>query len=235
MRLIADKLRTFIASLRREQGISMVTVSGTMLVVMLASVAALAAADGDHGLARDDIDRKRAYAAAEAGLADYVQDLNADNAYWTKCTNVPSPNAVNQRWSGTGVDTRTRWRSVPAAANEPQTNNVQYAIELLPANGQAACSEANAAGTMLDSATGTFKIRSTGRVRQPDTVCTAAPPCYEKRSLVAQFRRRGFLDYIYFTDFETSDPAWYAKDTFGLGHQPRPRRLGGRELRPLVA
>jgi Tfp pilus assembly protein PilX len=222
MRLIANRFRRLCDRLRREEGVTMVTASGVALVVMLASVAALAAADSDHGLSRDDVQRKQALAAAEAGLADYVQDLNSDNAYWSKCVNVPAPNAVNQRWSGSGADTRVPrspnnggWRSVPAAAGTTQTNDFQYAIELLPANGASACSEADAAGTMLDSATGTFRIRSTGRVRRPDASCSGSPPCYEKRSLVSQFRRRGFLDYLYFTDFETSDPAWYSIYTYG--------------------
>ena len=207
----------------------MVTVSGTMLVVMLASVAALAAADGDHGLGRDDIERKQAYAAAEAGIADYVQDLNSDNAYWAKCTNVPSPNAVNQRWNGTGAGhPHALAQRCPAgcgrAADEQRSSTRSSCC---PPTATRSCNETNAAGTMLDSATGTFRIRSTGRIRQPDSVCTAAPPCYEKRSLIAQFRRRGFLDYLYFTDFETSDPAWYAQ-----GHAraapPTPTSSAGR-------
>ena len=47
------------------------TVLAAMLVVMIASVTALAASDSDNGLSRDDVNGKRAYAAAEAGLADY--------------------------------------------------------------------------------------------------------------------------------------------------------------------
>jgi hypothetical protein len=58
-------------------------------------------------------------------------------------------------------------------------------------------------------------------VRLTTAPCTStAVGVNEKRSIVAQFRRRGFLDFLYFTDYETSDPAWYAKDTFGLPTNP---------------
>jgi hypothetical protein len=108
---------------------------------------------------------------------------------------VPTPSAVNQAWNGVGADPR-RWRNVPGSA-------AQYAIELIPANGNTSCVASNAEATMIDSATGTFRIRSTGISRGV------------KRSIVATFRRRGFLDYLYFTDFETADPTWYALDSAG--------------------
>ena len=68
---------------------------------------------------------KQAVAAAEAGIADYLYHLNQDNAYWAKCTNVETPNAVNQK----GAITQRR-------RNVPGTTGTDYALELLPANGQ---------------------------------------------------------------------------------------------------
>ena len=58
--------------------------------------------------------------------------------------------------TASGADPR-RWRKV---AGTP----TQYTIELLPANGNSSCVEGNHA-TMIDPATGTFRIRSTGRPR----------------------------------------------------------------------
>jgi len=145
---------------------------------------------------------KDAYSAAEAGIADYQYHLNNDNSYWAKCTNVPTPNAVNQPWNGTSPPTDPRtWRNVPGAAS-------QYTIELLPANGQPVCAMSNAAGTMIDAASGTFRIRSTGRV-------PSGGGNFAKRSVITTFKRRGFLDYLYFTDLETSDPAWYELNSRG--------------------
>jgi hypothetical protein len=193
MRLI-PRLRTrFLAS---EHGFSMIVVMGVMAASSLFVAAAFAAANGDLPLTRDSQDRKQSYAAAEAGINLYQYHLNQDPDYWTKCTNVPAPNGtenqpVNQAWSGTGTDPR-RWRNV---AGMP----TQYTLEILPANGATACVEGNLS-TMVDSATGAFRIRATGRPRAGSKL---------KRSIIASFRRRSFLDFLYFTDFETTDPVNY--------------------------
>ena len=184
--------------LRHEGGFTMPAVMAAMTAIMGMSVAAIAVATNDFGGNNYNSKTKQAVAAAEAGIADYLYHLNQDNAYWAKCTNVESPNAVNQR----GSITRRR--------NVPGTVGTDYALELLPANGQTACSEANAAGTMIDAASGTFRVRSTGRVATNNNTGFAT------RQLTATFKRRSFLDFLYFTDYETSDPAWYERDSFGL-------------------
>ena len=195
--LLIPRIRTRFLAV--EDGFSMIVVMGVMAASSLFVAAAFAAANGDLPLTRDSQDRKQAYAAAEAGINYYQYHLNQDPDYWTRCVNVPPPNAtenqpVNQRWNGTGTDPR-RWRNV---AGTPTT----YTIELMPATGYSTCIENNLS-TMIDPATGTFEVRSTGRPRAGSKL---------KRSLVAQFRRRSFLDFLYFTDFETTDPVNYDSD-----------------------
>jgi hypothetical protein len=191
---INRRRRTFLAG---EHGFSMIVVMGVMAASALFVAAAFAAANSDLPLTRDSQDRKQAYAAAEAGVNLYQYHLNQDSDYWTRCTNVPAPNVtenqpVNQVWNGVGVDPR-RWRNVAGLPT-------RYAIELLPANGATQCLEGNQA-TMIDAATGAFRIRSTGQPRAGSTL---------KRSIVATYRRRSFLDFLYFTDFETTDPVNYS-------------------------
>ncbi|HET6448500.1 MAG TPA: hypothetical protein VFG31_05255, partial [Conexibacter sp.] len=191
------------ARLRAEHGFTMVAVIGVMLAAMAVSVAAYDAAGGDIHLSRNDEDQKRAYAAAEAGVQDYFFHLTQDNAYWSKCT-TPSPThpALNQAGARP-----LRTRPVPGST-------ASYAIELLPANGQPACDVTNAAGSMIVTSgpeAGTFSIRSTGFSNSVS------------RKIVATFRRRSFLDYLYFTDMETSDPAWYPLQANG-----NPTRSGDR-------
>jgi hypothetical protein len=109
---------------------------------------------------------------------------------------VGSPSAlapVNDRWSGAGGDTRI-WRGVDGNT-APTATQSAYTIELLSANPAVPCSTSDPSGTMID-AKGAFKIRVTGRG------ATNGP----RRSIVATFRRRSFLDYLWFTDFETNDP-----------------------------
>lgn len=196
MRLI---LRTHIRTrfLSAEHGFSMIVVMGVMAASSLFVAAAFAAANGDLPLTRDSQDRKQSYGAAEAGINLYQYHLNQDPDYWTRCTNVPAPNGtenqpVNQAWNGVGADPR-RWRNV---AGMP----TRYTIELLPANGNPTCLENNVS-TMIDSTTGAFRIRATGQPRAGSKM---------KRSIVATFRRRSFLDFLYFTDFETKDPVNYS-------------------------
>lgn len=181
----------------------MIAAMGVLSIGMGLSVVAFAAAGGDIRQNRYSHDQKRAYAAAEAGIANYQYHLSQDQAYWTRCTNVPAPSAVNQRWNGSGSDPRA-WRTIPGSTTDP----TEYTIELLPANGAPQCNENNAQATMIDTASGTFKIRATGRSRGV------------KRSIIAKFRRKGFIDYLYFTDYETADPTWYELDTRGRPTNP---------------
>jgi hypothetical protein len=188
MRLIALLRRRT----RDERGFTMLTVMSIMFVVTLLSIAALSAAQNDLRPGGHDTARKVAYAAAEAGVQNYLYHLSQDLDYWTKCTNVPAPNAVNNPWNGGGSDPRT-WSSLPGSS-------ARYTIELLPVSGAAACDSADAVATMIDTDTGTFKIRATGEDRAGGV----------KRSIVATFRRKSLLDYLYFTDKETLSPDLYA-------------------------
>lgn len=183
-----------------EAGFTLVTVMGTLLIASLLSVATFAAVNGDARESGKDVGRKQALAAAEAGVNDYLFHLNQDNAYWTKCTGVPDPNAVNDVWDGSGTDPR-KWRNVPGST-------AQYAIELLPVSPYTKCTPGNnVASSMIDRSSRTLRIRVTGRVP------TAAGMDY--RSVIAAVKRDGFLDFLYFTDYETSDSVWYAIATKG--------------------
>jgi hypothetical protein len=161
-----------------------------MSVIMLLAVVAVAAVNGDTHLSRNDLDHKQAYEAAKAGIDDYAFHLNADSSYWTKCTNVPTPNAVNQQGS------TAKRRSVPGSTG------ATYAIELIPATGHSSCDPTNtttATASMIEQSVnaGSFRIRSTGFSGNA------------KVSIVATFKPPSFLDYMYFTQHETSDPVTY--------------------------
>jgi len=185
---------------RDERGFILVVTMLVLLIASILAVATLTAADGDLAGSRVDVDAKIALAAAEAGINDYRAHLVLDDNYWSKCDDVPQPSAVSQAWPGTGPDAR-RWLAVP-------DSRAVYSIELIPANGASACNPASAAATLLDKTTGTFTIRSTGVVGTT------------RRTVIATFKRAGFLDWIYFTDYETLDPAWYATKAGGRATSP---------------
>ena len=174
--------------LRGEHGFTMAPVAIATSFVSLVVAVAATAVNGDLNLTRNDLDHKQAYEAARAGLADYSFHLNQDTNYWTRCTSVPAPSAVNQ------VGSTANRRPVPGSSG------ATYAIELIPRTGQSACSTSDPVGTMIETtglSTGTFRIRSTGYSGD------------SQQSIVATFKRASFLDYLYFTQLETSDPVTY--------------------------
>jgi Tfp pilus assembly protein PilX len=180
---------------RAERGFSMFLTIMAMLLTAMFIAAGFAAANGDLPISGVSKDRKITYAAAEAGLNFYLNHLQQDNDYWTKCDQVPAPNAsennpVNQQVDPGKPDTR-RWRNVPGSAS-------QYTIELLHTKNYTKCeTDPKKQDSIVDLASGTFKIRVSGRPTAEST---------QRRSIVATFRRKGFLNFIYFTDFETLDP-----------------------------
>ena len=111
MRLIPRIRSRFLAA---ERGFSMIIVIGVMAASALFVAAAFAAANGDLPLTRDSQDRKQAYAAAEAGINYYQYHLNQDPDYWTRCTNVPAPNATENQPVNQKLE-RHRRRPAPLA------------------------------------------------------------------------------------------------------------------------
>jgi type II secretory pathway pseudopilin PulG len=175
----------------------MVSIMLAMFVVGLFAVGAWQYAVGDIPLARENQNRKQAYQAAQAGLEWYNYQLEKNPAYWTGCVRsnaggtLPAvggqPAPVNQAWSGVGADPR-QWR--------PLVNSKEsYTLEVIPATGQTTCSTASPQSTALQD--NTLRIRSTGKSQN------------EKRSIVATYKRKSFLDFIYFTDRETLPPVAY--------------------------
>jgi hypothetical protein len=180
-----------------ERGFTTVTLMGAMAIGSLLVAGGFAAVDPDIGLSRDDQDHKQAYGAAEAGLQWYLSGLARDNSYYVKCTTVVPPSAtepapINDPWNGQGSDPRV-WRHLPGG------DPAQYTVELLPAPGYDACDPSDQY-SMVDP-DGNMRLRVTGRSRG------------QARSVVATLRRRNFIDYIYFTHFETRDPSTYASSS----------------------
>jgi Tfp pilus assembly protein PilX len=180
--------------LRDESGFAMVSVIMLMLVGTLFALAAWSSSNADTNPSARDRSSKQAYAAAEAGINYYMFRLGQDNAYWTNCDGVPPPSSTEPNPVNLEGASALRWRNVPGTTN-------RYAIELLeqniPSNVNPTgtwCTTANSASTLLDSSSGTLQVRSTGEAGGV------------RRSIVATLRRSGFLDYLYFTDFETLDP-----------------------------
>lgn len=184
-------------NLRDEKGFTMIAAVGGMSLVATLALVAVAATRGDINLTRGDLDRRQAYEAAKAGVNAYTFQLKTDNSYWTKCANVPDPNATES--SAVNLDGAQPLKT----RNVPGSTGAKYAIELLPATGEAECDSSSieaATESMLEAdgpLRGTFRIRSTGYAGKSEV------------AIVATFRPVTFLDYVYFTEYETLDPSSY--------------------------
>ncbi|MBJ7470698.1 MAG: hypothetical protein JHD16_05325 [Solirubrobacteraceae bacterium] len=187
---------------------------GAVSLMLVSTAVAVQSVGADQDVGRKDRDRKAAYSAAEAGLQVYVHRLLNDNTYWAQCDGVAG-DGINQPWKKPApgpnppVDPRD-WQPLP-------DNSAQWTTEVLPVADKPKCDVNDPEGTMVDPGTPTFRIRVTGQA------LVNAKPTGPKRSLIATFKRKSFLDYIYFTDLEAQDPSIYVSSiTKGWDSRERP-------------
>jgi hypothetical protein len=185
------------ARLGGQDGFSMLAVLFAMIATGAFVAAGYAAAQSDLPISRDSQDRKVAYAAAESGVQYYQHRLDADNDFWLKCDAMVNGQRtpVNQPWDGTGDDPRV-WRTIPGST-------AQFTIELVPTPPATRCIPDDAT-SVTDPLSGGVRVRVTGRPSPTSTV---------RRTINANFRRDSFLDYLYFTDYETLDPVAYGSNS----------------------
>jgi Tfp pilus assembly protein PilX len=188
-------------ALRGQDGITMIVTISVMLITSLLLVAAFTSARGEIHLTGTDTAQKKAYYAAEAGVEDYEYHLTQDGNYLSYCTNPPVANpALNQ------VGSTANRAVVPGNSTTGEPSNESYAIQLLPAESapeHSKCESSRLVETMLEEkspgAVGTFRIESTGYSGN------------SKSTLVATFRNANFVSYVWYTKYETGDPAVYGE------------------------
>ena len=168
--------------LRDEDGFTMLLAIGVMFVTGLLLVAAFTVANGEVSETRTNTFQRQAYYAALAGIQQYEAKLQAEPSYWQTCE-APS-------------------------ANLPEEENQSYAVTVLVAStapsGTEKCSTSSPFESVIESKgtlMNTFRIKSIGTVGTGKSKAT--------RSLIATFKVSGFLDYVYYTNFETEDPGLY--------------------------
>lgn len=178
----------------------MMVAIGVMFVTSLLLVATFTAANGEIHLSATDTAQKKAYYAAVAGIENYENHLTEDGNYLTYCTSPPVANAALNQVG----ETTHRFKITD---EEGKALNEEYAIQLLPAESapekDRKCDPENLVATMLEEksagAVGTFRIESTGYSEKAE------------RTLVANFRNANFVSFVWYTKFETGDPAIYGE------------------------
>lgn len=170
--------------LRSESGFAMIVAIGVMFVTSLLVVAAFTAAEGDVSLSHRDTTAKQAYYAALAGVQAYEYQLEANPDFWESCEPL----------SGNAKETSSTSKTTETYAVKPVGRQEETETE------PRTCSATEPFKTMIQKngwAANSFRIESTG------TAGTS------KRSIVATFKVKGFLNYVYFTHFEDEDPGLY--------------------------
>lgn len=166
----------------------MIIALGVMFVTSLLLVVAYTAVTGDTKLSRNEIVQKEAYYAAIAGVQEYEYQLQSNPDYWQTC--------------------KTPASSVPEDTEVTKENeyNGHYEIKLLTASTSSTkeCSTSNPFGTMIQSGgalANTFRIESIGHAGTDES------------ALIATFHVVGFLNYVYFTQYEVVDPTLLGEST----------------------
>jgi len=180
----------------------MVMVIGVGSVLTLLMVAAVAVSVGSSRKATADDDWNAALAAAYAGVEEYQARLSDEPAY----VKYGNPSSTFSNPSGSATST----------VQLPATLNPAFGLGAtgtwVPVPGSTQSSFRYEVDNSTYSATGTIRVRSTGKVGT------------RVRSITADLRQKGFIDFLYFTDYEMSDPAVVGGDCavkYRWGPDPR--------------
>jgi len=135
-----------------------------------------------------------AFTAANGDITLSARDLTAKQAYFAALAGVQEYEFKLQNNPNYWQTCEEPKSTVPEEANE------RYEVKLLVANSQktySSCSTSSPFTSMIESTgtlANTFRIESIGYSGK------------DKRRLVSTFKVNGFLNYVYFTNFEQGDP-----------------------------
>ena len=174
-----------------ERGAVLVTVIGVAAVLMLIVTTVLATAASGTIKSNRDEDLNNAGAAAYAGLADYQSRISADNSY-EQYGKLGTTFSAGSTFSGDKGNKAFGWKASDGWVGVPGSDGTnadgsrdrqyrewfRYEVNNADYYGQ-----------------GVVKVRVTGKAGQVT------------RSLVANLKGTGFINYLYFTDYESGDPA----------------------------
>ena len=173
-----------------QDGMAMIMVIGVGSVMTILIVAALAMSFGTQNKAKTDTEWNGALAAAFAGIEEYQSHLSEEPGY----VQYGNPASLFSHPTQTGTATVTLPTGTlanPAFGVGP-TGTWAQAEDM---DGNPTFKYRYEVDNSKYSSTGNIRLRSTGLVGG------------ETRSVVADLRQTGFIDYLYFTDLEMTDPA----------------------------
>jgi hypothetical protein len=177
-----------------DRGVILPVVIGLGLAMLLLVAVGMSSATSGLLKTNNDEDIKSAVAAAYAGVEDYQSRLALDSTYY-KFGNPAAPFSVA---SAAGLTLPAVGASNYNAAFDASAGGA-WANILDPTPGASVGASTGSSfryevDTTNYASQGIIRLLSTGRVGNVT------------ESLVANLKQSGFIDFLYFTDFETSDP-----------------------------
>ncbi|UZN05162.1 hypothetical protein [Cellulomonas sp. S1-8] len=168
----------------RERGVAMVMVIGMTILLSGLVVAGVAYATGAARSAQTDQDWSSSLAAAYAGVEEYESRLANDLGYFAYGNPAApfSASSAGRLTLPTGLGANPAFGLGPTGtwafvAGSGNTAEFRYEVD-----------------NSTFYADGTLRLRSTGRAGG------------ETRTIVADIKQKGFIDFLYFTDYEVTDP-----------------------------
>lgn len=164
-----------------DSGVALLMVVGSMIVLAMLAMTALAYTVSSQRFARYDQDFSSTMSAAQSGIDDFISQLNRDDGYFqdVDCSNValrgPAVPGNTCGWTST---TPVGWMPVKPGSTGAKDAYFHYSFD---------------ASRALTE--GTITVRSTGKVNG------------EYRTVEAAVGKGGSTDYVYYTDFESADPS----------------------------
>jgi Tfp pilus assembly protein PilX len=165
----------------RDEGAALVIVVGSMLVLAMLAMTALAYSLSGQRFARYDQDYSAAMSAAQSGIDDFVSRMDRQATYGETL------DCTNEAWRGATTATNTcgwtsttepGWLPVKPGATGERDAYFHYAVDATNKRTQ-----------------GTVVLTVTGRVNGVS------------RTVQATIGKGGSTDYVYYTDFESADPS----------------------------
>jgi len=167
-------------TLRRDDGVALPAVIGIGIVITLLVMTGAAISTSGAAKTFTDGNSLNAMQAAYAGAADYQSRLTNNNNYWQYGASTPFT-GTSTFPLGTGSNPAFGTTAGGNWATVNGSNGLEtYRYEV---------------NNSKFASTGAVQLRVTGRSGN------------QTRSLVATVRGTGFIDYLYFTDYESSNPA----------------------------
>lgn len=189
---LARSLRT------KDDGVALPTVFGLAMVMLVLIGGAMTISTRGLIKTNTDEDFNGALAAAYAGVEEYQSRLANDSNYQkfgnpaapfsaSSASTLSLPTGANAN-PAFGIGTSGTWANIPG---EPKADGTAT---------QSGASFRYEVSNKDYQDKGIIHLRVTGRVGDVT------------RSIVADLKQDGFIDYLYFTNFETLDPAYAADD-----------------------